>query len=190
MNPRIPRACLLAALLAAACLALPGCSSTRSEVESGPVQAKTFRFVDPPAAPRSTTVEKRAVVHGMIQEAITRSLAERGLSRSAGEADVLVAYMVVVGNNTTTVRYDDHFGYGRDAADLQQKAHRAYTSTGNPDYFEAGTLLVDLIDAKTFKLLWRRHVNRPVLRDPSEDARRERIQEAVAELFEDLEIRR
>lgn len=188
MKPIVKLASLV--LLASAAFGSGGCSSTKAKVESGPIQARTFRFVESRPMPRSTAVEKRAVVHGMIQDAITQGLNQRGVAPATGEPDVLVAYLVVVGDNTTTVRFDEYFGYGRDASDLQQMAHREYTSTGNPNYFEAGTLLVDLIDARSFKLLWRQHVNRPVIRDLSESARRERIEEAVQEVFKDLRIAR
>ena len=49
----------------------------------------------------------------------------------------------------STVAVEDYFGYGRDAAALQDKAQDAYSANKNPNYFEAGTLLIDLVDSKT-----------------------------------------
>ena len=66
---------------------------------------------------------------------------------------LIVAYLVIVGNNASTEAISTYFGYNRDAAALHDKAQDAYASSKNPNYFEAGTLLIDLIDAKTYKLL-------------------------------------
>ena len=54
----------------------------------------------------------------------------------------------------------------------------------------AGTLLVDIIDAKTYKLLKRSYVARPLLRNPSAEVRAERIQEAVDAVLKDVRIAR
>jgi hypothetical protein len=110
------------------------------------------------------------------------------VTQASSGGDILVAYLLVVGNNVTTTRIDDCFGLGRDATELHGKAHEDYMASHNPNHFEAGTLVVDLLDARTFKLLWRRQVSRPVLRDLAEEARRERLQEVVAEAFRELKI--
>jgi hypothetical protein len=73
---------------------------------------------------------------------------------------------------------------------LHDQAHEAYTGSKNPNPFEAGTLLVDIVDAKTYKLLKRAYVVRPLLRNPSAEVRAERIQEAVDAVLKDVRIRR
>ena len=140
----------LAALLAG------GCSSTPTKVDEGPIHATTFSFIarDDRATP-SFTVDRWQPIHVMIQDSITRNLADKGLNKVASGGDVIVAYLVIVGNNASTEAVNDYFGYGRDAAALHDKAQDAYSSSKNPNYFEAGTLLVDIIDAKTYKLLRR-----------------------------------
>lgn len=50
------------------------------------------------------------------------------------------------------------------------------------------TLLVDIIDGKSFKLLNRAYGTRPVLRDPSPQVRAERISEAVDAVLKDVKI--
>ena len=112
------------------------------------------------------------------------------MTRQAAGGDVTVAYLVIVGNNASTEVIDTYFGYGRDASGLQEKAQAAYTGSKNPNYFEAGTLLVDIIDAKTYKLLKRSYVVRPLLSNPSAEVRAERIQEAVDAVLKDLRIAR
>jgi hypothetical protein len=50
------------------------------------------------------------------------------------------------------------------------------------------TLLVDILDAKTYKLLKRAYVVRPVLSNPTAEVRAERIQEAVDAVLKDLRV--
>jgi hypothetical protein len=102
--------------------------------------------------------------------------------------DVTVAYLVIVGNNASTEMIDTYFGYGRDSSALHDKAHAAYGRSQNPNYFEAGTLLIDFIDSRTYKLLKRAYVVRPLLRNPSAEVRVERIQEAVDAVLGDLRV--
>jgi len=100
-----------------------------------------------------------------------------------------VGYLVIVGNNVATTSINDYFGYGDDAAGLHDKAQAAYTSNKNPNYFEAGTLVIDLIDAKTFKLLKRGYASRPLLRNLPVDARAARLQEVVDEILANLRFK-
>ena len=99
--------------------------------------------------------------------------------------DVIVAYLFIVGNNGSTEAVNTYFGDGRDASALEDKAQTAYTNSKNPNYFEAGTLLIDILDAKTFKVLKRSYVVRALLRNPSPDVQAERIQEAVDAVLKD-----
>ena len=173
---------VLAALLAA------GCSSTPTKVDTGKIHAATFSFIAGGAKPVPEFADSREPVHVLIQDAITRNLAGKGLTKITTGGDVIVAYLVIIGNSSTTERIDTYFGYGRDADALHNKAQDAYHDSKNPNYFEAGTLLVDIIDAKTYKLLKRSYVARPLLSNPTAEVRAERIQEAVNAVLKDLRI--
>jgi hypothetical protein len=175
-------------LALSAVLALTGCSSTPAKVDSGAIRARTFSFVNTGAKPAPAYADNRQVVHPLIQAAIAENLSRRGVTRMPAGGDITVGYLLIVGNNATTASISDYFGYGEDAAGLQDKAHKAYTGSKNPNYFEAGTLVIDLIDSKTFKLLKRGHGTRPILKNLSEDARAARIQEVVDEILQDLRV--
>jgi len=174
----------LATLLAA------GCSSTPTRVDTGPIHAASFSFVAKSPGPAPDFADGREQIHAMIQDSISRNLAGKGLTKLASGGDVIVAYLVIVGNNASTEAIYAYFGYGRDYDALHDKAQGAYTSSKNPNYFQAGTLLIDIIDAKTFKLLKRSYVVRPMLRNPSAEVRSERIQEAVDAALKDMRIAR
>jgi hypothetical protein len=174
--------------LATAVLALAGCSSTPAKLDSGPIRARTFSFVTTVAKPSPGYVDNRQIIHPMVQGAIVKNLAGRGLSQVASGGDVTVSYLIITGNNASTTAINDYFGYGEDAYALHDKAFKAYTSSKNPNYFEAGTLLIDITDTKSFKLLKRGYATRPILRNLPNDARAARIQEVVDEILRDLRV--
>jgi hypothetical protein len=176
------------AVFGLAALMLAGCSSTPTKVDTGTIHAKTFSFVARQSTDQPGFADTRAPIHAMIQEAITRNMEAKGVEQVDTGADVIVAYLVIVGNNATTEAISTYFGYGRDAAALQDEAHEAYTENKNPSYFEAGTLLVDIIDAKSYKLLKRTYVTRPLFRDATAEVRQENIQKAVDDLFKTVRI--
>jgi hypothetical protein len=167
---------------------IAGCSSTPTRVDKGPVTAQTFNFIKGGVTPQAEFADNREAVHKTIQDAITQNLAGKGLRKVDAGGDVTVAYLVIVGNNASTETINTYFGYGRDTAALSDKAQDAYTSSKNPNYFEAGTLLIDVIDAKTFKVLKRNYAVRPVLSNPTAEVRAANIQEAVNEALSGLSI--
>ena len=167
---------------------LAGCSSTPSKVDTGPIHARTFSFINPGPKPFPTYADDRQQLNTMIQDTITRTLSLRGVNRVPQGGDITVAYLVITGNNGSVSSVNDYFGYRNDTAELQDKAFKAYTNSKNPNYFEAGTLVIDLIDTKTSKLLKRGHASRPLLRNPPLDTRAARLQEVVDEIFGNLRI--
>ena len=165
---------------------IAGCS-TPAKVDHGPIHAKTFSFVDRGTKPLPAYTDNRQDVHALVQQAITKNLASKGITK-APRGDVTIGYLIIVGNNVSTMAVDDYFGYGEGAAELHDKAQSAYSSNKNPNYFEAGTLVIDIIDSSSFKLLRRNYATRPIIRDLPDDARAARIQEVVDEILRDLQV--
>ena len=175
--------------LSLAMLLVAGCK-TPTHVDTGPIHAATFNFIAKTPSMAPEYADRREPIHALIQDSISRNLASKGLSRLASGGDVVVAYLIIIGNNASTEAISTYFGYGRDASALHNKAQNAYAGSKNPNYFEAGTLLVDLIDAKTYKLLKRSYVVRPILSNPSAEVRAEHIQEAVDAVLSNVRIAR
>ena len=175
-------------LLAAGALAFAGCSSTPSKVNTGPIRASTFSYVNTGSKPAPSFANNEQAVHATIQEAITKTMARSGVSHVAAGGDVTVAYLIIVGNNVATTSINDYFGHNGDASGLLDKAQSAYTGSKNPNFFEAGTLVIDIIDSKSFKLLKRGYATRPILKDLSASDRATRIQGVVDEILRDLRI--
>lgn len=167
-------------------LLIAGCSSTPTRVNTGKLHATTYSFVAARNTPAPDFADARERVHSTIQDSIGRNLAAKGLSKVASGGDVVVGYLVIVGDNASTKAINTYFGYGRDSSVLQDKAHKAYTSSKNPNRFRAGTLLIDIVDGKSFELLQRSFVVRPLLANPTAEVRAERIQEAVDAVLKDV----
>ena len=165
-----------------------GCSSTPTKVDHGSIKANSFSFVNTAARPQPAYADQRAEVNKLIQEAITADLARFNVPRVATGGDITVAYLVIVGNNASTSSINDYFGYGRDASAVSEIAHERYTQRNNPNYFEAGTIVIDLIDSRSNKLLKRGYASRPLLANPTTEVRAARIQQAVEEAMQGLSI--
>jgi len=174
-------------LLTAGLLALVGCASTPARVDHGPIKARTFHFFNADAKPAAWFADGRPDVHPRVQEAITKALAAKGLTKVASGGDVMVGYLIIVSDSVSTTAVDDYFGYDMAVSDLRDKSHKAYvTGNKNPTPYPAGTLLIDLVDAKSFKLLRRDHVSRPIMRQLPNDERLARLQESVDEALKGL----
>src|SRR5215471_3083391 len=96
-------------------VALTACSSVKRSVDKGPITAHTFSFLDtgPRAVP--SYAEDRKEAHAMVQQALIKNLAAKGIAHVASGGDVTVAYLIVVGNNVETTSLNSYFGYGDDA---------------------------------------------------------------------------
>jgi Domain of unknown function (DUF4136) len=159
-----------------------------AKVDKGTIHARTFNFVKPSSKPAPGFVNNKEPVHAMIQKAITKNLAARGVTRVNAGGDVTVPYLVITGDNASTTAIRDYFGYSDDLGDLHDRAQKAYTRSKNPNHFEAGTLLIDIVDGRSFKLMKRGYASRPILRDVSAGTRAARIQEVVDEILRDARI--
>jgi Domain of unknown function (DUF4136) len=173
--------------LAAATLALTSCSSTPAHVDKGPVHAQTFSFVNT-GRPTPNFAEGQTQALAMIRDAITKNLAAKGVTRVDSGGDITVGFLVIIGNNAQTEAINDYFGDAEAADALHDKAQEAYTSKKDPNYFEAGTLVIDIIDTKTYKLMLRNYASRQILNNITVEARAERIQEVVDQILAKLRV--
>jgi hypothetical protein len=175
--------------MAAVVLVIAGCK-TATHVDKGPIKAATFSFLRPGPLPEAAFAEKRQQVHAFIQQAIANNLAAKGVTAVAQGGEVTVAYLIIVGNNVSTSAINDYFGYTADAMALVDKAQKAYTEGAQRNYFEAGTLLIDIVDPRTQKVLARNCVTRPVLQNPTAEVRQAHLQEAVNAALEGVRFKR
>jgi hypothetical protein len=177
------------ALIVVGALALAGCSSVKTKVDTGPIHASSFSFINTGSRDLPSYAEKQKQVHAMVQEAITKNLAAKGVKYVNQGGDIIVAYLIIAGNNATTTSLNEYFGYTPDATALVEKAHNEQAIKGGErSYFEAGTLVIDILDASGTKVLKRSTVQAPILRGLTPDARQERIQGFVDQALSDLRV--
>jgi hypothetical protein len=168
----------LVGLLSLTVLLLAGCASVPAQVDKGPIDAKSFSFLPQKSGGSGGYTTERQDTHARIQDAITRNLTAKGLSKAAGRGDVEIGYLVVVANNATTASYDEYFGYGSQASALAEKAHKHLAKSQRRDYFEVGALVIDFTEPGTGRLLHRSYVHTELLKLPA-DQRDARLQQLV-----------
>lgn len=137
--------------VALAVLAGAGCAATMnvsSHVQAG-VDFSRYRTFDwgpadglPVGDPR---LDDNALFQDRVQGAIERTLALKGLEREeAGGADLLIHYHASVSQRLDVNRLDREQGYCADE-----------DCRGRVVEFEAGTLVLDVVDASTNRVIWR-----------------------------------
>lgn len=126
-------------------------------------------------------------VHGMIQRSLKQQFTANGKSWGGGDADLIVAYMVIYQEPAMTASYDDFFGYGRDGTQIAERAHDVgVVESKRPDYFRSAAIVVDVIDAKTNELVYRNYAQGDVVKGVSDDRRSDRIEAAVGQALMDF----
>lgn len=172
-------------------IAVTGCSSVKSQVDKSPISARTFSFLNTGQRQLPGYADERKQAHAAIQQAIVSFLATKGVSHVPTGGDVTVAYIVIVGNNANTTSLNAYFGYTDEAEALVKEVHKEQTvGEQNRGYFEAGTLVIDFLDPHTSKLLQRRSIQAPILRNLPLDERTARVQSIVDQALKDLPINR
>jgi len=132
--------------------------------------------------------EKEQKAHAMIQEAIIGNLAAKGVSHVDAGGDVVLAYLIIVGDGAITTYRDEYFGFDSDAPELMDEIHDRSLKKDGRNYTVAGTLVIDVLDGKTSKLLRRTSIESEILRDISMETRVARLQAVVDKALGDLKI--
>jgi hypothetical protein len=138
---------------------------------------------DPNLPAPSTAIEKQ--VHGMIQKSLAKTFTIKGMPYGKSDADLIVAYMVIYQEPGMTADYRDYFGYGRDAGEIATIAHaRGVEKNKRADYFRQAGILIDVVDARSNKLVYRGFSKNDVIKGATDSTREARIDAAVTEALE------
>ncbi len=168
-------------------LAATGCATTGMTVSSHVdrninfTQYRTFDWGPADALPTGDPrLDADPFFKDHVQGAVERGLASRGLEQVAsGTPDLVIHYHAHVSERIDANRADRAYGYCR-AADCPPEDVT----------YEAGTLILDFMDARTNKLVWRAWAQKSVgdmLRD--RDAMARNIDDAVAKMLQELPLR-
>lgn len=176
------RSHLRLAVAGIAALAVTGCAtmSVSSHVARGLdfAQYRTYEWGPADALPTGDPrLDKNPFFQDHVQGAVERELAARGFEQStSGTPNLLIHYHASITQRIDVDRLDREYGncYGEDC------------QVGVVE-FEAGTLVLDIVDAQTNRVIWRgwaRHGVEDMLDNPDRMARR--INEAVRRMLERL----
>jgi hypothetical protein len=166
--------------LVALSVALTGCATMNvsSHVQRGLdfTQYRTWDWGEPDALPTGDPrLDKDPFFQDRFQGAVEKQMAAQGLERSAKEsADLLIHYHASITQRIDVNLVDSGYGYCYDD-----------DCTVRVTEFEAGTLVLDVVDARTNRVIWRAWAQ-DTIDDVlgNRDKMAERIDEAVRRMFE------
>lgn len=112
--------------------------------------------------------------HKRVVRAIDSQLAAKGLSRVDGNADVVVAYRANFDENLQINGYSSGFGGPR---------FGNISGTATTQRIVTGTLVVDMMDARTRAIVWRGSAERDVNPGAKPEKREKNITKAAEKIF-------
>lgn len=173
---RLDRVLCVAPVLALACaLSAPLAQTVKADYHQGTdfSRYKTFAFTKGTPAPTPFAQER-------IETAIASQLTLRGMTPAQGTADVQVFTHTQVSKqqrvDVTTFGYGGYPGWGGWGGGYG-------TSSVNVTEIPIGTVMVDLVDAKTNEMVWRGVASDTLLTNPTPEKSEKRINKGVTKLF-------
>jgi hypothetical protein len=176
---------LKASLFAIALSSLVACAPTVEKAKGTSRGYQSARFVETSRSDRTASpaaLENDPEFNAAVRRAIIREFAANGIPVISGPADLIIAYMLLRQNSVATTMNSDYFGRGRNPMAILDEAHaRGVVKNSSPDDFLRGAILIDVLDARTNKLVFRNHAVRPVLAGADSATREARINAAVTQ---------
>ena len=141
----------------AACFGFVSCSSNKVDMPKGTSKGYSsarLTILDPNDTSTSSATEKQ--VHRMIQNSLSANFAANGLSYGQSNSDLVVAYMIIYQEPGMTTQSTKYFGFNRESEKISEIAHmRGAVENDRPDFFRQAGIVVDIIDSRTNKLVYR-----------------------------------
>ena len=174
-------------MLAAVVLMLSACSSIKTNWDYNPDinfnQYKTYAWV---AAEHDDEYHLDGLMDARVREAVDGQLTQKGLRAvDAQSAQLLVNYLTQVDTKVDVDTFTTHYGYHPYAPvgfNWRWGTELGQTHTQVREY-DVGTLIVDLVDANTKKLIWRGSLEDIIRAHKTPQQRTEAINNAVAEIM-------
>ena len=166
---------------------LSGCSTSKKiDLPKGNSAGySSFRMYkhNPNHVPDFTNREDR--VNAYLKDALKSEFEAQGLKESEANAELIVSFLLIVQNTAVTEAISDY--YITSGSDIMSEAHRRMGKKNLPGGYEAGAIVVDIIDKDSGEIIYRDFAKREVLDylTPAEKEQRARdaAVEAVATFF-------
>jgi hypothetical protein len=143
----------------------------------------TVRFIAPNAPLGDDGSIEFVEANRIIKESIAAQMEKHGLKIVEGNADLIVAHLIILQDNFSTRYSNQYYGY-QDFSDLVALAHEEGTKKQYPMAVQKRALVIDLIDAKTFELVYRDYALSGTAVNLSDQERQAYINTAVAKTLQ------
>ena len=159
-------------------LLLGGCASIAIQADQDPAVTldsyETYAWSPTQRPPGDVRVTP--ALNTQIRDDINRHLADKGYDRVNSEADFYVSYQVTVEGETIIQTLDYYRG-----SNFSENLAQPGTA---PRRYEEGTLIIDVLDGSSERLIWRGTATAEVRQRASPEDRRDRVAEAVRKVLE------
>ncbi|WP_351001271.1 DUF4136 domain-containing protein [Shewanella sp. TB7-MNA-CIBAN-0143] len=167
--------------IAAAVLALSACSTLKSTSDFDPSvsfeQYKTYSWVEKKNEDAGYHLD--GLMDQRVRAAIETQLSQKGISKADKQnADLLVNYITKVDKKINIDTFNSNFGYNPYYGPRWGFGGSIHSETTVREY-DVGTLMVDLVDNKTGKLIWRGTVADTVREQSTPEERINTINQAI-----------
>ena len=158
-----------------------GCSSV-SMPKGNSKKYSSARFINEKKSAEFYESDRSKEVNQVLQQAIAAEFEQHGMEVLKQDADLIIAYLIIVQDKVATTTIDKHFGY-RDTSEAIGKIHEKGIGGRDPEYVKKGALVIDLIDAKTMKLVYRNYATRGAGENLTGEALRTRLSDVTEEVL-------
>ena len=167
----------LAVTFIATVVLIGGCSSINVKHQFDPetdfTVLKTYNWIE--ATVVGPEYGMKQLLGDRVENAVDKQLQAKGMTAVAENPDVQMIYHVTkeekIDTNSWGYKYDPNWGKGKD---VQTYDHAV------------GTLIVDMVDAKSKQLLWRGAGDKILSEDTTDEKRTELVDNVIAKIFEDF----
>jgi len=175
-------------VLLVAALAMMGCSSVTVnhvyDTQADFTAYKTYAWIEQPTmgvGSAETAQRMNTLLDKLVKSDVEAQLATKGMTLAAENPDALLIYHTGIDQKIEVQEYGytyPHYGYGG------WYYGGAYGGTTMDVYeYKEGTLIVDVIDAKTDQLVWRGTATRALEETAAIEKRKANLNEVITKLF-------
>ncbi|MFP2910425.1 DUF4136 domain-containing protein [Pyxidicoccus sp. 3LFB2] len=173
-------------------LGMSGCSGISTTTDYDPASvSKVDAYRTYAWLPMPTGADPRVynpLVGKRVMEAVDRELASRGYRQVDQNPDFKLGWHGAIDQKLDTTTMDYAYGYAWDPWYGPMSPGMGVGGAGVPyttvDEYEEGTLVLDVVDAPSNKLVWRGTAQGVLSENPSEQQRQERTHAAVEKILE------
>lgn len=174
-------------------LTFTGCSTMRVTSDYDPAASlttlRTYDWIPGPVAKTGDPRIDDNLLDKRVHEAVDSWFVQNGYCKKTTEsADFWVGYHVTLDKKTKISDLNDYYSYSPGWGSHYGYRYLPYSTFGSPTrsvyQYDQGTLILDIVDPNTRKLLWRGSATDEVNLSSSPEKKREKIFEAVNKILE------